>query len=63
MIADEPNERLTLVDPICTILILSPSEVERIKKVANYEANAGVLSGVVNFFLRIPQQSRNDSTE
>ncbi len=50
MIADEPNERLTLVDPICTILELSPSEVERVKKVAKYEANAGVLSGVVNFF-------------
>ena len=50
MIADEPNERLTLVDPICTILKLSPSETSRVKKVANYEANAGVLSGVVNFF-------------
>ena len=50
MIADEPNERLTLVDPICTILELSPSEVDRVKKVAKYEANAGVLSGVVNFF-------------
>ena len=50
MIADEPNERLTLVDPICTILKLSPSETGRVKKVANYEANAGVLSGVVNFF-------------
>jgi hypothetical protein len=50
MIADEPNERLTLVDPICTILKMSPGEINCVKKVANYEANSGVLSGVVNFF-------------
>jgi chromosome segregation ATPase len=50
MATDEPEERLTLVDPIATILKLSPQEADTVKRVASYEANATVISSFTNFF-------------
>ena len=50
MSTDEPEERLTLVDPIASILKLSPEEAETVRKLASYEANATVISSFTNFF-------------